>query len=86
MWQATAELIRPSSLDGLHAGAREPDDLGFADLIRVGIPCKFYTTFFGLLSTDSMESLAYYLLSGSSDIKCARFIASRCTHLSYHFR
>ena len=86
MWQATAELVRPSSLDGLDARAREPDDLGLSDLVGVGILCKFDTTFFGLLCTRSMESLAYYLLSGSSDIKCARFIASRCTHLSYHFR
>ena len=86
MWQAAAQPIRPSNLDRVDAGAREPDDLGFDDLIGVGILGKFDTTIFDLLSTGSTESLAYYLLPGNFDIRCARFIASRCTHLSYHFR
>ena len=86
MWQAAAQLIRPSNLDRVESRAREPDDLGFDDLIGVGILGKFDTTIFDLLSTGSTESLAYYLLPGNFDIRCARFIASRCTHLSYHFR
>jgi len=86
MWQTAAQLIRPSNLDRVDAGAREPDDLGFDDLIGVGILGKFDTTIFDLLSTGSTESLAYYLLPGNFDVRCARFIASRCTHLSYHFR
>ena len=86
MWQASAQLIRRSNLDRVDAGAREPDDLGFDDPLGMGILGKFDTTIFDLLSRGSIGSLAYYLLSGNSDIKCARLIASRCTHLSYHFR
>jgi hypothetical protein len=82
---AAAQLIRPAILDRMDAGAREPDDLGFADPLGVGILGKFVTTIFRFRSMGSLESLAYHLLSANPDTKSVRFIASSWTHLSSHF-
>ncbi len=84
MWQAAAQLIRPSNLDRMDAGARERYNFGLANLLGVGILGRFGPTIVGLRSVVSMETFADYLLSDSSDTKCVKFIASRWTHLSSH--